>query len=294
MKKLRGIFAVMATPFTDNGAIDYPTAAKHIKWLLDSGVHGLLPLGATGEFASLTLEERKAFAEFVMKEVNGRVPVCIGAVSQNVDVTLEVAAHAAAIGADAIMSLLPPGLHLSQDEAYAFYKTLSEKVTLPVMVYNNPGSSGVDIEPDNMACIADLPHMEYLKESTGDIKRLTLMTDTLADKITTFCGCEDLAFESFVMGAQGWVCVLANIAPEQSVQLFELVQKNDLPAARAVYRQVLPMLHLFEATGQLWQIVKYVLQTKGIGTGKCRAPRLPISEDVKKAVDAALKANKLY
>ena len=134
MKQIHGIFAVTVTHFQENGEIDYAACAKHINWLIESGVHGLLPLGATGEFSALTLEERKAFAEFAMKEVAGRVPVIIGAVSTNVDVTLEVAKHAASIGADGVMILPPPGLHPSQDEIYAFYKHISENVTLPVMM----------------------------------------------------------------------------------------------------------------------------------------------------------------
>ena len=121
-----------------------------------------------------------------MKEVAGRVPVIIGAVSTNVDVTLEVAKHAASIGADGVMILPPPGLHPSQDEIYAFYKHISENVTLPVMIYNNPGSSGVNILPETLDKIADLPHMGFLKESTGDIMRLTRAVDELADRRPAF------------------------------------------------------------------------------------------------------------
>lgn len=294
MQQLHGIYAVTATPFSTDGAIDYAAAEKHLHKLLDAGVHGLLPVGATGEFASLSLAERKAFAEFTVAKAAGRVPVIVGAVSQNLDITLEVAEHAAGIGAAGIMVLPSPGLHLSQEEIYAYYKRVADTVRLSVMVYNNPGSAGVDIAPETMARIAALPHMDYLKESTGDIKRLTLMVDTLADKITTFCGCEDLAFESFVMGAKGWVSVLANIAPKMAVQLYDLVvNKQDLAAARVVYRKVLPMLRLFESSGQLWQVVKYVLKSQGIGTGLCRAPRQAIAADVRAAVDKALQENPL-
>lgn len=267
MKQIHGIFAVTVTHFQENGEIDYAACAKHINWLIESGVHGLLPLGATGEFSALTLEERKAFAEFAMKEVAGRVPVIIGAVSTNVDVTLEVAKHAASIGADGVMILPPPGLHPSQDEIYAFYKHISENVTLPVMIYNNPGSSGVNILPETLDKIADLPHMGFLKESTGDIMRLTRAVDELADRLVIFCGCESLAYESFVMGAKAWVCVLANVAPAQSARLYDLiVNQGKLEEARALYRQILPLLRLTEETGELWQIVKYILKQRGFGT----------------------------
>ena len=285
MKQIHGIFAVTVTHFQENGEIDYAACAKHI----ESGVHGLLPLGATGEFSALTLEERKAFAEFAMKEVAGRIPVIIGAVSTNVDVTLEVAKHAASIGADGVMILPPPGLHPSQDEIYAFYKHISENVTLPVMIYNNPGSSGVNILPETLDKIADLPHMGFLKESTGDIMRLTRAVDELADRLVIFCGCESLAYESFVMGAKAWVCVLANVAPAQSARLYDLiVNQGKLEEARALYRQILPLLRLTEETGELWQIVKYILKQRGFGTGTLRLPRQPISEGVKAQLDELL------
>ncbi len=293
MSTLHGVFAVVVTHFDEAGNIDYASIKKHVNKLIDAGVHGLLPVGATGEFASLTLEERKDVAAFVANEAAGRVPVVVGAVSQNVATVIAVAEHAASIGAAGIMALLPPGLHTSQEEAYSFYKHLSANVSLPVMVYNNPGSCGVDITPETMARIAALPHMDYLKESTGCMKRLTLMTYDFADSIVTFCGSEDLAFESFFMGAKGWVSVLANIAPVQAVQIYELTKKGDFAGAQAVYKQVLPILRLFESTGELWQVVKYVLKQQGIGSGCLRMPRLPISADVKVAVDAFLQQTKL-
>lgn len=293
MKELKGIIAVMVTPFAEDGSIVYSDADRHIDWMIDSGVHSIMSVGATGEFAALTTSERKEFSEFVMKKVAGRVPVCIGAVSQRIGETLEIAEHASSIGADAVMCLPSPGLHLRQDEIYGFYKHLSEHVTLPVIIYNNPGSSGVDIAPETLARIVDLPHMAYIKESTGDLKRLTRVVDELGDKIVPLCGCENLAMESFLMGAQGWVCVLANIAPAMSAQIYEYTKAGELDKARAVYRQVLPMLRLFEESGQLWQVAKYVLKVRGMGTGVCRLPRQPISADVRAAVDALLATTEL-
>jgi 4-hydroxy-tetrahydrodipicolinate synthase len=291
MEKFSGIYAVTATPFSDDESIDYGVAKAHTKWLLDSGVHGLLPLGATGEFAALSIDERKKYAEFIMREVNGKVPVIVGAVSQNLDVTLDIAEHAASIGAAGVMIPPPPGLHLLPEEIYGFYQYISGKVRLPVMIYNNPGSIGVDIGPATMARVAKLPNMALLKESTGDIKRLTLAVDMLADDLAIFCGCENLAHESFVMGATGWVCVVANVAPAMAVELYSLiVEKKDYAAARQVSRQILPLLRLLEDTGELWQVVKYSMQKQGFGNGMVRKPRLPLSVDVRSALDAVLKA----
>ena len=157
------------------------------------------------------------------------------------------------------------------------------------MIYNNPGSSGVNILPETLDKIADLPHMGFLKESTGDIMRLTRAVDELADRLVIFCGCESLAYESFVMGAKAWVCVLANVAPAQSARLYDLiVNQGKLEEARALYRQILPLLRLTEETGELWQIVKYILKQRGFGTGMLRLPRQPISEGVKAQLDELL------
>lgn len=289
MNKMHGIIAVTVTPFKEDGSIDYDAAAKQVEWLIDSGVHGLLPLGATGEFASLSLAERKEYAEFFMKKVNGRVPVMIGAVSSNVAETIEIAKHAASLNAASVMILPPPGLHPEQEEIYGLYKYVSENVTLPVAIYNNPGSSGVDIAPETMARIAELPHMEYMKESTGDIKRLTRMVDEHGEKVTILCGCENLAYESFVMGAKGWICVCANIAPKLCVELYSsVVEKNDLAGGRKVYRKMLPFLRLLEDTGELWQIAKYGQQKQGIGNGVLRLPRGPLSAENKAALDSLM------
>lgn len=278
MKNLKGVYVVMATPFKANGEIDYEGAKKNINWYIEEGVHGLLPLGATGEYASFDFNERKEFAEFVMNEVAGRVPVVIGTITPTAEKTIELTNHAESIGASGAMILTPPGSHASQSEIYNYFKTISENVSIPIMIYNNPGSAGVDIQFDTLKEIAKLPNMDYIKESTGDIKRLTLINDLMEGEITTFCGWEDMAYESFVMGAKGWVSVLGNIAPKQCVELFELVENNEYEKAWKLYRNLLPMLRYFETSGKLWQTVKYVLDKKGYAGGVCRSPRLPLSQ----------------
>lgn len=295
MPEMHGVFVVMTTPFKENGEIDYDGARDNINWYIDSGVHGILPMGATGEFAALSLEERKKFTEFVTETVAGRIPVCVGAVSQNVSTTLDVMEHAHSIGADGVMCIVPPGLGVNQEEAYAFFKEISDHAQLPVMVYNNPGSSGVDLEPTTLNKILDLPHMDYIKESTGDIKRLSLIKDTMDDKVTIFCGCEDMAMESFLMGAQGWVCVLANIAPALSAKLFELVTvEKDFDAAWELYRKVLPMLRYIEGSGKLWQVTKYAMDIQGHCGGYSRSPRLPLTAQEQTDIKEILNANPLY
>ncbi len=295
MQDLHGVFVVMTTPFLVDGSIDYTGAKKNIKKYIEAGVHGLLPLGATGEFAALSLEERKTFAAFVTEEVKGRVPVCIGAVSQNIGTTLEICQHAHEIQAAGVMVLPPPGLHLNQTEIYEFFKHISQNISLPVMIYNNPGSAGVDIAFDTLEKIAGLPHVACIKESTGDIKRLSLVREKLGHSLTLFCGWEDMAYESFVMGAQGWVCVLGNVAPVMSTRLFELVVKEkNLEKAWDLYTKLLPLLRYIESSGKLWQVVKYAQDCNGFTGGPCRLPRQPLTPEEQKEVKRILEENPLH
>lgn len=291
MAQFNGIYAVTITPFKEDGSIDYEYTTKYINSLIEAGVHGLLPLGATGEFASLSLEERMEYAEFIVKLVAGRVPVIIGAVSQNADVTIAICKHAKEIGAAGAMVLPAPGLHLSQAEIYAYYEHVNANVDLPIMMYNNPGSAGVNIDPELVVRLAALSNVCMIKESTGDIARLTRTVDELADELSIFCGCETLAHESFVMGANAWVCVVANFAPHMAVALYEnIVVKGDVAAAREINKKLLPFLRLLEESGELWQVVKYTLEKQGMGATALRLPRLPISDAVKQDVDALLAA----
>ncbi len=289
MAEFKGIYVVTVTPFNKDGSIDYAYAEPYLNGLIEAGVHGLLPLGATGEFASLSTEERMEYAEFVMKVVGGRVPVIIGATSQNIDTSIALCNHAKSIGAAGVMILPAPGLHLRQEEIFAFYEYIDSNVDIPIMLYNNPGSAGVGIAPETLERLVALKNVAMIKESTGDIASLTRTVDEHADKLSVFCGCETLAYESFVMGATAWVCVLGNVAPRMAVSLYDLiVNKGDLAQARKLNMQVLPFLRLVEESGELWQVVKYMLEKQGKGSTNLRLPRMPISAESKALADAIL------
>ncbi len=292
MAEVKGIYVVTITPFKENGSIDLEYTKKHIDYLISSGVHGLIPLGATGEFSSLTIDERKKYLEFFMEAVAGRVPVIVGAVSQNIDISIEISKHAKSVGASGVMILPAPGLHLSQDEIYNFYAYIDSQIDIPIMLYNNPGSSGVEISAETLDRLVGLRNVSMIKESTGDITKLTRTVDDHGDKLTVFCGCESLAYESFVMGAKAWVCVYGNVAPLMSVALYDLiVNKHDFASARSLITQALPFLRLEEESGELWQVVKYMLELQGKGKTYLRRPRGPISAEAKAAVDAIFAQN---
>ncbi len=289
MKELRGTFVVMVTPFNENEGVDFDRLEKNLEWYLENGVHGVLPLGSTGEIASLSEKERLKIAEFVVKKVAGRVSVCVGATAETTKKTIEYTKHAQNIGADGVLILPPYYFNPLQEEIIYHFNNIADSVDIAVMIYNNPGTCGVDVELDTVLKLAEKGNIQYIKESTGDIKRLREIERLSQGKIITFCGSEELVLESFFLGAQGWVSVIGNILPKKSAKIFEAaVIKKDYKAARKIYNSILPLCIELESSGQLVQVVKYCMNKVGAYGGTFRAPRIPLSEEHCKKIDRML------
>lgn len=288
------MYVVMVTPFKQNGDVDYAGLKSNVDWYIEEGIHGLLPLGSTGEFASLEDDEKKKVAETVMSAANGRVPVVIGATAETTEKAIEYTRFAKEIGAAGVMTLPSYYCKPSQEEMYTHFKRIAEAVDLPVIIYNNPWSSGVDMQAETVARLAEFPTLRYIKECTADIKRLREIRVLTDDRVTIFCGWEDLAYESFFMGAKGWVSVIANIAPKLAVELFDLVAvKKDYENGWELYKKMLPMLKHLEYSGKLQQTLKYALGKMGHSGGVVRSPKLPLTAADKEKIDSMLKLMKL-
>jgi len=289
MGVLEGVFTVMVTPLTKRGDIDLDGMAKNIDWWVHEGVHGLIALGSTGEFASINTEDRMQVAEHVIDHVANRVPVLIGATAETTDEAITLARHAEEAGASGVL-VLPSYYYRSKPaEVLAHFKGISDAVNIPIMVYNNPGSTKTDITPEQVQKLSDLRMVQYIKESSCDIRRIADIRIRTNDELTVFCGWEDLAYESFVMGAKGWVSVAANIVPSLCVRLFnDLVRDNDLKAGWDTYCRLLPVLWLLERSGKAQVILKFVLDQMGLAGGKAHTPRLPLSEREKSEIAATL------
>ena len=292
MGRLSGVMTVMITPLKSDGTVDYEGFQKNIDWQIAQGIHGLIALGSTGEFAALEDDDKKGIAEFVMKAVGGRVPVIIGTTAETTEKTIQYSRHAKAIGASGVMVLPSYYCKPNQEEMFTHFARVADAVDIPVVIYNNPWSAGVDMQAATVARLArHNPNLAYIKESTADMRRIRDIIVECGDSITAFCGWEDLAFESFVVGAKGWVCVIGNIAPAHSVKLFDLVvNKKDYAAAWDLYRTMLPMLRYLEYSGKLQQTLKYSLDRMGLAGGPVKSPRLPPSAEDKKQIDGMLKA----
>ena len=193
-------------------------------------------------------------------------------------------------GAAGVLVLPPYYYTPDQEELYHHFRRLAEGIGVPLMIYNNPSSSKVDVKAHTVARLAKLPNVRCIKESTGDIKRITeirLLTD---DGISVFCGWEDMAYESFLLGARGWVCVIGNIFPRAAVELYDLVVvKRDLDGAWKLYRRMLPMLRMLEYAGKTHKILKHALDGMGHAGGYSSSPKLPLGDEDKATVDALVR-----
>ena len=285
-KKWRGTYTVLVTPFTADGlAVDVPGLKRLVDWQIEQGIHGLIPLGSTGEFLSMTMAEQEMVMEVCIKQAAGRVPVLIGTGAEWTDEAVMKARLAESLGADGVMVIPPYYSTPTPDELFEHYRRIGEAVSFPIMIYNNPATANVDLTPEIVARLALIDNVRYIKESTLEVTRVRDIIELCGDKMTVFAGI--LGYESFWLGAQGWVAVCSNFLPRDSARLFELVADHkDQVNALALYRRMLPLVkmvggHRYVAAS------KVALGYMGLPVGIPRAPRLPLPD----ADTAELKAH---
>lgn len=292
--KFKGIFAVVVTPFKEDGAFDYDKAKAHVDELMDKGVHGLVLLGATGEYLSVSLEEHKEYTREMLQHIDKRVPVIVGATRERPEEVIELVLNAKAAGADAAMILPPYYCHPAQEEVIENYRYIGEQTDFPIMAYNNPGSCGISLDRKTLIEIAKIPQVILIKESSGTIQKLTETMGDMPEDVTVFCGCDLLPYESFAVGSPGWISMLANVAPEDCVALFDAVyEKKDLDKGMEIYRKILPALKHLETYNKPVQSLKWLLNRKNGKGGHVRRPRRELSETEKEFVVQKMQADSL-
>lgn len=281
----RGVFPAVTTQFHDDERIDPAANARHIEWLLESGVHGLIMLGTVGENGSLSAAEKRDVLKAAKEQVGGRVPVIAGVAENRTSDACRYAEDCASMGLDGLMVL--PGMIYKADarENVAHFRTVLDSTDLPVLAYNNPMVYGVDLKPETFIELADQKTLVAIKESSDDVRRLTDIINATGDRYTLFCGVDDLMLESAVLGATGCVHGIANAFPAETVRMWELMEKGNWEQARALYRWATPMFHL-DTSPKLVQYIKLVQHLVGRGSETVRAPRLTIAGEDRERVQA--------
>jgi 1-pyrroline-4-hydroxy-2-carboxylate deaminase len=281
-----GIIPAVTTPFDPSGAIDFDGLAANVSALLDAGVHGIVATGTMGEAGSLSTAERRSVVEAVARAVDGRVPVIAGVSAGTPAAAIALAADAAEAGAGALMMLPPLGYRADDDETVAYYRSVTEAAGLPLMAYNNPEASGIDMGTALLARLyEEVDSVVAVKECSGDARRIPALIEA-APGLEVLVGGDDWALEGFCAGATGWVSGVADVAPRDCVALYEACRAGELEIARAIYRRLLP-LSRFDMTPKLVQYFKAALDEVGLVGGPCRPPRLALTDAERAAlVDA--------
>jgi 4-hydroxy-tetrahydrodipicolinate synthase len=282
-----GIIPAVTTPFDANGAIDRSALESNVAALLEAGVHGIVATGTMGEAGSLSSAERRQVIEAVARAVDGRVPVIAGVSAGTPAAAIALAADAAEAGAVALMMLPPLGYRGDDDEVVAYYRSVAEAAGLPLMAYNNPEASGVDMGTALLARLyAEIDQVVAFKECSGDARRIPALIDA-APGAEVLVGGDDWALEGFCAGATGWVSGVAVVVPRDCVALYDACRAGDLETARGIYRRMLPVAR-FDMTPKLVQYFKAAMDGVGFAGGPTRPPRLPLTDAERSALADAM------
>ncbi|MDC7697706.1 dihydrodipicolinate synthase family protein [Vogesella indigofera] len=283
-----GVFPAVTTKFHADESLDLAGTVNHIKWQLECGADGIIVCGSLGEASTLTADEKITILK-AAKEVAGDKPVLLTVAEDSTRAAAALAQAAHAAGADGIM-LLPAMRYVSDArETLNHYQRVADASPLPIMIYNNPIAYGVNITPEMYAEMAAEPKYVAIKESSGDIRTLTNVINAVGSRFAIFSGVDDLALESIVMGADGWVAGLVVAFPKETVAIYKLAKAGRLEEARTIYRWFAPLLHL-DVSMKLVQNLKLCEAMVGVGTEHVRAPRLPLVGAERERVAAVIEA----
>ncbi|ORY65124.1 uncharacterized protein BCR38DRAFT_368133 [Pseudomassariella vexata] len=273
-EQLKGILVALTTPYTaDQKSIDLEALDTHIQRLIAAGVHGLVPGGSTGEFVALSTEERKILVEQCVKSAAGRVPVIAGTGDLSTARAVDLAKHAAEVGAKALMVVPPYYDAVSVPQLRELLREIHEASRLPIVYYNIPSASGLTLQPEQIVALSEVGVM-YMKDTSGNAPVLTdlLFTSSYSDRVTTFNGWDTLTFYGLAAGAKGSVWGATNIIPELSMELWEAVAvQGDIKKGRELWTKIFPVCKFLESHNYA-SAIKTGMELRGWGTGGVRRP----------------------
>jgi 4-hydroxy-tetrahydrodipicolinate synthase len=279
----------MITPLNDDDTLNLEALRDHIDFLIAGGVHGLIPAGSTGEAMSLLPDEWRAVIQTTVEQTRGRVPVIAGCSANATKQVIANCRQARQLGADGALLVHPYYSLPDPRELDQHYRAVSASVDFPIIIYNNPFTTGVDSKPDLLAGLAGLPHLEYVKESSGDIARVLQILRLSKGRFGVLVGSDNQALEAFLAGATGWVAGAANALPSQCADIYRLsVEEGRFAEALAVYKQIYEYLTLSELTGKFVQVNKAAVNMQGRRAGPPRPPLLPLDDALHAEVATAL------
>lgn len=284
----KGVFPAVTTKFKADMSVDFEAMGRHLEFQLDAGVHGVIILGSLGENSTLDMDEKLQLTDFFVRQINGRVPLLACIAESDTRQARLFASRAETMGVDGFMLLPPMRYPSDQRETVSYLQEVAAASGVPIMLYNNPVAYGTDLSPADFEQLADNPKFVAIKESSANTRRIPAIRRKTGDRYAIFCGVDDLAYESFTLGADGWVAGLVVAFPRETVRIYDLMLAGKWQEARQIYEWFLPLLSL-DIGPKFVQQIKLVEELMDTGSARVRSPRLALSQPEAQRVEAILR-----
>jgi len=272
-----GVFPAIITPFLKDESLDEEGLKKNIRYLSNTGISGIVPCGTTGESATLTFEEHKRVVEIAVEA--SKVPVIAGTGSNNTREAMELTRHAAEAGADAALLITPYYNKPTDRGMFEHFKAIAEKCDIPIVLYNVPKRTGIDLKPELVAKLSKVKNIVAIKEASGNLSQQSqIIEQTRGSDFVVLSGDDDLTLPTMALGARGVVSVIANVAPRKTVAMVNAALKGDFETARKLHYELLPLVRaMFLETNPI--PVKTAHKYLGLANGPLRLPMSSIAPE---------------
>jgi len=281
-----GSFAVIVTPFQQNGDIDEAAYRKIINYVIEAGCHGVITTGSTGEFFLMSPEERKRVVEICTDEVKGRIPVLAAPAATRTEDVVDFTKHARRAGCNGVMVMPPVYVPMTDRELLEFYRRVAGEGGLPIMLYNSPDAVRANLTPGLVARLARISEVVAIKDSSWDLIQVSNLLRTVGSEIRIFVGLEDLLVPSLAIGADGAVAMTPQIIGSTAVELYNSFRRGDFELAKSLHFKMARLYDLFKIATYVG--IKEAMTMLGLPGGYSRPPVLPLTSEQRAEVRAIL------
>jgi 4-hydroxy-tetrahydrodipicolinate synthase len=285
--KISGLFTAIVTPFDAKGGLDEEGLRRNIEFQIKNKVDGLVPVGTTGESATLSEEEHKKVIEITIEQVNGRALVLAGTGSNNTKEAIEYTQHAKDAGADAALMISPYYNKPTQEGIYQHYKKIAETVDIPIIMYTVPGRTAVNIEPETTKRLAEISNIVGMKDASGNLNQVSMEIKSCGKDFNVLSGDDSLDYPIIALGGKGAISVVSNVAPKEKGELVRAALAGDYAKAKEMHYKLYDLSKiLFIETSPA--PVKAAMTMMGLAAGECRLPLVPIKKDSEEKIRKVL------
>jgi len=288
MLKPHGIIPAMVTPLNENETLNESALRRLVNYLIDGGVHGLFVLGSQGEFWAFDAQEKRHVLETVVDEAGGRVPVYGGASAVTTRETIALVQMAEAVGVDAVSVLTPFFISPNQQELYTHYADIATATSLPILLYNNPGRTGVGLAPETVTRLAEIENIVGIKDSSGDLSLTGDYVRAAPEGFAVLMGRDSIILAGLISGCAGAVAATASVVPRLVVDIYERFRGGDITGAKQAQERLASLRHTF-SLGTFPVVVKEAANMIGLAAGPARGPVGPLSEQARERLAQVLR-----